>query len=557
MKEAYSPYVVDVLPHLLQRATDRSDVEISVSWPCGSCELELVHILTPFDQQEGDEAGLQATKTNELEMDEDAGTESMTVAVPGRGLTKVTINTSKIQDKTVAARAIYEHAAALGAEFGPYAKSCLDAFILLVRFKYSAELRATAAQTLAAVFESATAYGERVGMEMASVYLPLALKAISKQIVDEDDSDMEVLVALSEALSEICYSVYQRLDDYGGELLKRYSASDSRPVVQLCMKAMSSCLERRAKAASVLSGNEGILSGDDEREQYQQMLQLEDEMLTPLVDSVGYNLKFFRQDFVPIFEADVATVLGPYLRPGSDVRARLSAVCLFDDCIEHCGAAAAAKFAPMLVEGAGIDDSLNEGDKDLKRSSIYGVAQISRYAPSSVLMPYAQQLLPQLMSIASGPKPESSEDLAIFENAVSALASLTLIGSAPFKGQVKQDTMVQVFLKNLPLLEDYDESMFCNAGLCDLVEKGVIRMDTECNELVRVIGEILALLDEEEEVASPETRLRLAGILYRIQQGVNVSQVEQAFCALSVDAQAAVQKTMGDFAHHFSNVVTP
>jgi hypothetical protein len=49
---------------------------------------------------------LEATKLEELEMDEDAGTESMTVAVPGRGLTKVTINTTKIQEKAQAARGV-------------------------------------------------------------------------------------------------------------------------------------------------------------------------------------------------------------------------------------------------------------------------------------------------------------------------------------------------------------------------------------------------------------------------------------------------------------------
>jgi hypothetical protein len=40
---------------------------------------------------------LEATKREELEMDEDAGTESMTVAVPGRGLTKVYVSNNDPQ----------------------------------------------------------------------------------------------------------------------------------------------------------------------------------------------------------------------------------------------------------------------------------------------------------------------------------------------------------------------------------------------------------------------------------------------------------------------------
>jgi hypothetical protein len=89
LAEDFLPYVDSVLPHLLRRAQAPPDVSIV----------------------EGDEAGLDSSKRNQdLEIDEDEGTESMTVAVPGRGFTKVTINTTKIQEKAQATRAVYEHA---------------------------------------------------------------------------------------------------------------------------------------------------------------------------------------------------------------------------------------------------------------------------------------------------------------------------------------------------------------------------------------------------------------------------------------------------------------
>jgi hypothetical protein len=52
----------------------------------------------------------------------DDGTECMTVSLPGKGITKIIVNTTKIMEKAQAARAIYEHAAALGPAFGPYAE---------------------------------------------------------------------------------------------------------------------------------------------------------------------------------------------------------------------------------------------------------------------------------------------------------------------------------------------------------------------------------------------------------------------------------------------------
>jgi len=495
-----------------------------------------------------------ARKIGEVEMDEDTGKETVTLALPGRGLQTVTVNTSKIQEKAVAARCIYEHAAALGSEFGPYCKTCLDSFIPLVKFKFSSEIRATAAQTISAVFEAACGHGEAIGsMGLPRQYLPVVAMVLSEQIVEEDVSDQESLYALSEALSEVFYSAYQRLDDRGQELLTEYSVACSSKVVKCCMKAMAACLERRAKVTAVLSGSEGTLSGDDERDDLGKVLEGEEELLTPLVDSVGYNLKFHRHEFLPIFEADVGPVLSPYLQnAGYDVRARLSAVCLFDDCVEYCGTVAAEKVAPVLIRGviAGMDDTLNGQDQELKRASVYGVAQMARYAPRSILAPFEDRIVPPIVSIATNASKPSDDDAvsrAIFENAISALASLTVSSNAPFRHSrfIKQDIAVSVFLRNLPLREDPDEAKYCNACLCDLVEKTSVPLHAECAELYRIIGETLALVDADEDLASEETIARFAGILFRMHREIDRNQVEAAFSALSVDAQSAVNKAIG------------
>lgn len=417
--------------------------------------------------QDAKASDLDGTKPGEVDYDEDAGTESMTVALPGRGLTKVTINTSKTQEKAVAIRAIYEHAVSLGPAFGPYARAYLDVFLHLVRYKYSSEIRGTSAHTLSAVFEAACSFGDSNGMDCPAQYLPLVTKALATQLVDEDDTDREVLYALSEALSDVLYCVFCRLEDHGASLLSQYSIADSEAVVKFCMAALVDCLKRRSKITSILAGAEGAIAGEDEKERCEQLLLEEEDLLTQSVDSVGYNLKFFRHEFVPIFETNVAPVLSPFLNVGADIRARVSAVCLFDDLVEYGGTAAASNVAPLLAVGAvaGLDDSTNGSDTDLQRASIYGISQICRYAPSSVLKPYERKIFPPLLSIVTQPK-DACDDRSVFENAVSALASLVLVGGSPFKDTkfVKVGTVVDIFLKSLPLVEDFDESKFCNVS---------------------------------------------------------------------------------------------
>ena len=488
-------------------------------------------------------------------MDED-GVESMTVAIPGRGLTRVSINTSKIQDKVQASLGVYEHASALGAAFGPYVKTCLDSFLELVAFKYSCELRAVSAQTLAAVFEAACLNGENVGMSVPSEYLPAVAKAIAKQIVQEENDERETLCTLASALSAVCYSVYSRMEDYKHELLGSFTNDDAHFVVKQCMGALATCFERRSHMHVLLKGSQGALSGDEILD-YERNLQTEEELLTPLVDSVGYNLKFLKQRFLPIFESQVAPVLGSFLSATcNDARAQLAAVCLFDDCVEHCGTEAAAKYAPQLVATT-VNGLANDAEPELKRACIYGIAQMSRYAPSTVLLPFGNIILPKLFGIVSQGKEEYDNDV-IFENAVSALASLVLFDNAIFKaGLLKYDLVLRTFLHSMPLQEDPDEASICITGLCDLVEKGTINVRSDFVELVRIIGETMVLVTQEELRVSSETVVRLAGILFQLQREVPSDRINQAFNLLPQESQWIVNRVMQEYGHHFANVVSP
>jgi hypothetical protein len=535
--EDYAPYAGVVLPHLMQRATAAADMEVT----------------------EGDQAGWDATQRQQVVRDDEQGTESMTIAIPGRGLAKVTVNTTRIQEKAQAVRAIYEHAVALGAAF-PQSEACLDAFLELVRFPYSAEIRAVSAQTLAAIYEASCAHGEDGGMRVPATYLPLIAQGIATQIYEQDEADMDALYAMADSLSEIYYSIYRRLAKFGPVLLEKFTVGTASATVQLFMQAMVACLERRRETADILSGSPQSPLGEDEHAEYAELLRLEETLLTPLVDAVGYTLKFLRHEFLPIFEAHVLPVLGPYLSTGNDIRARLATVCLFDDCVEYCGAAAAAKFAPMLMEGAllGMNDASNGQDEELLRAAIYGIAQIARYAPSSVLAPHAHSLVQHLATISSQPKDEA-DNVAIHENAVSTLASLVLIGNAPFRESafVKPETALHIFLANLPLREDADEAKICHSGLCDLVERNTIDVTETCQELIRIIGEILVYVDDEEDLASPETLLRSVGILLRMQKEVHGDAMQRAFASIPDEAQAAINNAMQQHSRQFNCVVTP
>lgn len=480
-------------------------------------------------------SGLDSAHRPHLVVDGGAGTESVTVAIPGRGVKRVTINTTKIQEKAMAARAVYEHAVALGASFGPYSQACLDVFLPLVAFKYSSEIRATSAQTLAAVFDSACAYGEEYGMAIPNEYLPRVVVAVAKQIQDEDTVDvdavdMDTVYAMADSLCDLCRTMFLYGQDHGAAFVGSLSPGDVKNVVQIGMASMVACLKRRSHLTGILA--EGLISGEDERNELEDLLLKEEDLLTPLVDSVGYFVKSFGPAIVPAFAELVAPALGPNLGGGHDPRARLSAVCLFDDCVEHCGSAAAVQFGPRLM--VGILSGLESADAELTRASLYGVAQLARHAPASVLAPHAAVLAPRLLALISGPNQggrdgddDDGSAVMYYETAVSALASLVLFDNAPFRnhGLVERETVEQAFLASLPLRDDVDEAKICHAGFCDWIEHGSNaidvgdsrgRDDSRGANLARVVRATLALVDDGADVASADTCDRLRAILARL-----------------------------------------
>jgi hypothetical protein len=428
--------------------------------------LSFVEFRTRNDQ-DGSEAGLQSG--GQTEFDEDTGTESMTVNLPGMGIKKLTLNTTQIQEKAQAIRAIYEHANAMRTSFAPFTKECVDALLPLVNFKYSPEVRTAAAQALGPVFDAACecAISSKADIHYVNISYASILLSIVQQIQLEDDDDVETLSALADTMSTICFSGYTHKCADKDEHVAILSFSEAKNFVGELVKVMAACMEKRSSMIQFLTGTNSVRLDDDQKAEYKSVLLEEAEILTGVVDSIGYTLKSLKESFVPIFEEYICPVFGPLLTvtQATDERARLAAVCLFDDCVEHCGKDAAARYSPMLTEGIlqGLDDSTNNGDIELKGASVYGVAQIARHAPKSTLKNVIGSITEKLLEIASSGNEETKEDYEIsrlIENASSAIAALTLFQNSPFSnvpGAQKRNFM-SIFLQNLPIREDEDEA---------------------------------------------------------------------------------------------------
>ena len=442
MGPQYVPFMPSILPHILRKATEKLEVSIT---------------------DDGDE--------NDADDQGEDGTEGYTISIPGMGAKRVKINTTQLEEKAQMARALYEHARALGKEFGPFIEASINAFLPLVRCEYSGDVRSTSAQALCQIFKSAclsAVEGNSSRVGQAQTLLPELARDLAEQLSKENDDDDEIenRNAISDALSEIMWDAHEhRTTD--GERVAQIAVADARDIVRCLMTLIQSCLVRRSTLISKSVSN----SFDcDEIARCEDRALSESEFLTHLVDSVGYQSKSLGPSFGPIFEDSVAGTVSQIIASSctisNDVRAKIAVICLLDDCVEHCGSSMANKYGPLLLEGIkdALDYERNNHDDyvELKRVAVYGLSQIARHAPNSLPLVMGHHLLTKVYNIAKEvetvPK-NDIEHITLIENAVSSIAALALLRGSPlFDSLSDKSELIKVFLCGLPIEEDVDEA---------------------------------------------------------------------------------------------------
>ena len=551
MEEAFAQFLPAVLPHLLRQAKQKNEMTVV----------------------DGDANGLDASNQGAVERDADAGTETLTMKIPGVGIKKLTMNTSVIQEKADAARAVAEHASALGAHFAPYSKVTVTSLLPLVSFQYSADVRVAGAQALAPAFDAAcclavdpehTCYGKVPGADKLPQQLFGSIVNTLVKQLEEERGEPETLVELASAVSDVCRSAYvNTFEEVAGMHVARLDLNEARSLVTKLTGLVGDCLERRRR---LFEGMERCGDDEDERDEYEEALNAESDILTPLVDGIGYTLKSGGgTKFVPVFEAVLAPTFGKLLVTAGnpDTRARLSAVCLFDDAVEHLGPTAAHAHGATLLPGVleGMDDAKNGGDVDLKQASVYGVAQLARRAPD-VLHPVAGEVAGRLYEIVGKGAEEGEGEEAMVENAVSALGSMCVFRGCPFPtvvgGEAAREAVKELVLNSLPLAEDEEEAQACHDRFADMVEVGdgsCVGTPEQLARTMTIMASVTTSVASGDEVASPSTLARFAGLFGKLQASPHA---QAAWALLDGESQGVIGKVIqSEAGARGLNTVTP
>ncbi|CAM9453902.1 unnamed protein product [Ectocarpus sp. 13 AM-2016] len=472
--------------------------------------------------------------------DEQTGTQTAVLNIRGLGAQRVTLSTFAIASKQTAARLLFEYAGALEGAFLPHVPASASALIPAVTFRFNEEVRSAAALALAKAYTSSL----RADVSMASQLLSPCITVLLEGL--QGESQDEARTCMSSALRDVlcaCYESGGTDEATGSQLPPKMQApiEAAAAISEQLVARVKASLDRRVAKEAEFDG-EGAWDEED-NELLEEQIAPEEEVMEHLVDSLGYLLKGHGPAYLNVFDTVTAPVFGALLESSQPASLRSNAVCVFDDCVEHCGEGA-HKYLPACFPAfmAGI---MEESSPTLQMASVYGVQQAAKHAPAFIL-PRVAEVVRHLVHLINRPDAKDEDSLLVTENAVAALGTLCV--SPALSSAVDRSQLLPLWLSHLPLKEDETEARVVHRTLCELVEQqdpNLLGSNLgKVSLVVSVLGQILeaCLLDPDLAIVDATTGRRMGRILNGMQTSYPTEVMENAWGGLTQGQKAAIQQ---------------
>lgn len=446
--------------------------------------------------EDADEDEAEGEVANE---DEDTKLVSTVISFGAAGKKKVTLNVFAVTQKNEASRILYELASNMKGLMKAHIVPAIAATIPLVTCQQSGDVRASSALALAQLF---VAYIDAVKKGFVAWDYNVLLQVVSKFLANlQEEINPSTRSCVAEALSDVLLACYESgVEGVDGKYSSQICQPDTATVTTLVTTLLAvsqKTLLRMQEKREAFSRDEGM--DQEDLEGLEKELEDDEDMMKNVVDSFGQLLKIFGEQFMQIFDAQIAPVFANYLAPSQPEGLQFMAVCLIDDVIEF-GGASAHKYIPQCLQVFAAN-LRNSEHTVLKQPSAYGIAVASRVAPQ-VFAQSIEMMLQTILPIVSSPTAAARVDTdeeGTIENCLFTIGtictnpvyrSITMPASCPTMAQ-----LAQLWLGGLPLIADGIEAKTTQHDLCAALEcNDQVILGANFSNLpviIRVIADIL------------------------------------------------------------------
>ncbi|KPA84792.1 hypothetical protein ABB37_01274 [Leptomonas pyrrhocoris] len=318
LKDQAQPYLGTVLPILLNMMSM-------------DCDMEIANIGVGEDEDDEDRPD---------------GVEKMRFVIPGVGERVVTIHTSLIEDKELAANVIFAMLKDLGVGLAPYFRDIANAAIGQLAFVVSDSIRESGASILDEILKCYEEMRDPAAQQLAEAAMPKLMDALG------DESENSVMEVILQSIGR-CVSVHPAIMSPTNTALV---CDKVMAALEVVVKRRDECLEKKKTE-----------NDEDEVDE----LEVEDEevqvTITSVCDLIGTLLGASKEVFAAPFLAKAFPVIGKWLQPPSDEFYMTRATSLLSDFVSNAPHSIVSSLpaiceSALKIATATSDDALLQSD---------------------------------------------------------------------------------------------------------------------------------------------------------------------------------------------------
>lgn len=438
---------------------------------------------------------------------------------------RIGIKTSVLEEKATACNMLCCYADELKEGFFPWIDQVAPILVPLLKFYFHEEVRRAAVSAMPELLRSAKLAVEK-GLsqgrdqsyikQLSDYILPALVEALHKE------PDTEVCASMLDSLNE-CIEI-------SGPLLDEKQVRSIIDEIKQVITASSSRKrerQERAKAEDFDAEEGEFLKEENEQEE---------ELFNQVGDCLGTLIKIFKASFLPFID-ELLSYLTPMWGKDATPEERRIAICIFDDVAEHCREAALKyynTYLPFLLEACKDENS------DVRQAAVYGIGVCAEFG-GAVFRPLVGEALSRLDIIIRHPNAQHSDNVMVYDNAVSALGKICQF----YRDCVDASQIIPAWLSCLPIKSDLIEAKVVHDQLCSMVE----RSDGELlganhQYLPKIVAVFAEVLCAGKDLASEQTAGRMVNLLRQLQQTLPPSVLTSTFSSLQPQQQLALQSIL-------------
>lgn len=421
------------------------------------------------------------------------------------------IRTSGLEDKATACSMLVCYAKELKHGFVNYVERTAEVLIPLLKFPFHDDVKCAAAEAMPYLLESAQPKGEQCVLVLWN--------AIFENLIGALDAESDNAI------------INQQLESLGSciETVGKASMTPDK------YAKLTSKLQEKFNGHFEELAEQFEYRKDEDYEAESECSDDNEDCLSGIAAVLHSLFTVYRTDYLPYFQP----LVEPILKLSVNDQAipwtnRQTALCIWDDVIEHAGPASSEYqkfYLPLLSSG------ILDNKKEIRQAALYGIGQLAQQNGATFL-DFFQNIIPSIVQIVNHPEARTDDFIMATENGISAVGRI--LKYCP--QIVNHSELLKCWVDWLPIWEDETEVPFVMEYLLELIEQNnPTVMGPNSSNLPRLVAIVAEVFARSVIELTSDIGMKLASFLKQVHANPSLNG---CLGSLTINQQKAVQEVI-------------